>query len=296
MASMSRPIASACWSRRAGALFVVSGFEEASASRASAAWTAGYLAMAAARRRSGFAAALSRPSRRSPPPPKPSTPRHAARTQLDARLPTARDALRRFPLRDVALVVLAFVVLFKFTDAFAGAMTAPFVIDLGFSRNDYATIIKGVGFAATLIGGFAGGYVARALSAGHEPVDRRHPAGGWRILHSLAGARRQRHAWLTFAITVENFTSAIGTVIFVALSVGAVQEPAAHGDAIRAAHRALGGRAHLSFGGGRLYRGATGWAWFFVICASRHSGLALLAWLQARGHFGRSKARSRWDD
>ena len=62
----------------------------------------------------------------------------------------------------MALVVLAFVVLFKFTDALAGAMTAPFVIDLGFSRNEYAAIIKGVGLAATLIGGFAGGYVARA--------------------------------------------------------------------------------------------------------------------------------------
>jgi len=47
-------------------------------------------------------------------------------------------------------------VLYKLCDAFAGAMTAPFVIDLGFSRNDYAAIVKGVGLAATLIGGFAG--------------------------------------------------------------------------------------------------------------------------------------------
>ena len=43
-------------------------------------------------------------------------------------------------------------------------MTAPFVIDLGFTRNDYAAIVKGVGLAATLIGGFAGGYVARRYS------------------------------------------------------------------------------------------------------------------------------------
>ena len=55
-------------------------------------------------------------------------------------------------------------VLFKFTDAFSGTMTAPFVIDLGFSRNDYAAIVKGVGLAATLIGGFAGGFVARRYS------------------------------------------------------------------------------------------------------------------------------------
>ena len=53
--------------------------------------------------------------------------------------------------------------LFKLTDALAGVMTGPFAVKLGFSRNEYATIIKGVGFIATLVGGFAGGYVARSL-------------------------------------------------------------------------------------------------------------------------------------
>src|SRR5258708_11129493 len=62
----------------------------------------------------------------------------------------------------MGFVIPAFVVLFKFTDALAGGMTAPFVIQIGFSRNEYAAIIKGVGLAATLIGGFAGGFIARA--------------------------------------------------------------------------------------------------------------------------------------
>src|SRR5262249_57809611 len=62
----------------------------------------------------------------------------------------------------MAFCVLVFFVLYKLCDAFAGAMTAPFVIDLVFSRNDYAAIVKGVGLAATLIGGFAGGALARA--------------------------------------------------------------------------------------------------------------------------------------
>ena len=78
-----------------------------------------------------------------------------------------------FLTRDMAIVVLVFVVLYKLCDAFAGAMTAPFVIDLGFSRNDYAAIVKGVGLAATLIGGFAGGVRGARLSAGREPLDRR---------------------------------------------------------------------------------------------------------------------------
>jgi len=44
------------------------------------------------------------------------------------------------------------------------ATAAPFVIDLGFTRGEYAAIIKGVGLAALLIGGFAGGFLARACS------------------------------------------------------------------------------------------------------------------------------------
>ena len=115
-----------------------------------------------------------------------------------------------------AWAALAFVVLFKFTDAFSGTMTAPFVIDLGFTRNDYAAIVKGVGLAATLIGGFAGGFVARRYSLAASLW-----IGG--VLQAVANlsfswlALVGVNQWaLAFAITAENFTSAIGTVIFVA--------------------------------------------------------------------------------
>ena len=128
----------------------------------------------------------------------------------------AIGAFRDFLLFDYAVLILAFVVLFKFTDALSGAMTAPFVIDLGFSRNEYAAIIKGVGLAATLLGGFAGGFVARAyplatsLWIGGLLQASANLAFSWQAIvgHDIA--------WLTFAIIAENFTSAIGTVIYVA--------------------------------------------------------------------------------
>ena len=82
--------------------------------------------------------------------------------------------------------------LYKFCDAFAGAMTAPFVIDLGFTRNDYAAIVKGVGLAATLIGGFAGGLVARACPLATSLWIGAHPADGVEPRVRLAGAGRAR--------------------------------------------------------------------------------------------------------
>ena len=128
----------------------------------------------------------------------------------------AFGAFSEFLTRKDAWAVLAFVILFKFTDAFSGTMTAPFVIDLGYTRNDYAAIVKGVGLAATLIGGFAGGFIARAWSL---------PACLWfaGIIQALSNlvfawlATVGVNQWaLAAAITAENFTGAIGTVIFVA--------------------------------------------------------------------------------
>jgi MFS transporter, PAT family, beta-lactamase induction signal transducer AmpG len=137
-----------------------------------------------------------------------------------------------------------------------------------------------------LLGGFAGGYVARAY-----PLAASLWIGG--ILQAAAnlgfawqavvGANA---AWLSFAVTVENFTSAIGTVIFVAYLSALCRNPlhTATQYALLTALSAVG-RTYLSAGAGYI-ADATGWMWFFVICAlSGLPGLALLWWLQVRGHF-----------
>ena len=174
--------------------------------------------------------------------------------------------------------MLAFVVLFKFTDAFAGAMTAPFVIDLGFTRNDYAAIVKGVGLAATLIGGFAGGFVARAIrwrrACGSAASCRRSPTSSFSWL-AIVGVNQ----WaLAFAITAENFTSAIGTVIFVAYLSALCQNPlhTATQYALLTALAAVG-RTYLSSGAGYVAE-ATGWPLFFAICVAGRRSRAWCCW------------------
>jgi PAT family beta-lactamase induction signal transducer AmpG len=198
----------------------------------------------------------------------------------------AVGAFSEFLTREMAFVSLAFVVMFKFTDALAGVMTAPFVYDLGFSPAEYATIIKGVGLAATLIGGFAGGFLARAY-----PLATCLWIGG--LLQAVANLAFSWQAvispsWMTLsiAITSENFTSAIGTVIFVAYLSALCRNPlhTATQYALLTALAAFG-RTYLSSGAGFL-AAAAGWAWFFAICTmAALPGLVLLAWLQHRGHF-----------
>jgi len=188
--------------------------------------------------------------------------------------------------RKDALLVLAFVVLYKLTDAFSGSMTASFVIDIGFSKVDYAAIVKGVGLAATLIGGFAGGYVARRYSLAASLW-----IGG--VLQALSNlvfcwlAYVGVNQWaLAVAITAENFTGAIGTVIFVAYLSALCQNPlhTATQYALLTALAAVG-RTYLSAGSGYVAE-ATGWPMFFVISTVvAVPSLILLAWLQRRGHF-----------
>ena len=268
----------------AGALFLVSGFEGLGFDKQGA-WTAGYLVMAALAG-IGILTVLvaSEPAKSAAVTADHAA--HAAESPIRRVFGAAYRAFADFLARDMVVAVLVFVVLYKFCDAFAGTMTAPFVIDLGFTRNDYAAIVKGVGFAATLLGGFAGGVLAL-----------RYPlaASLW-IGAILQIASNLPFAWLamvgpdhwalTAAIIAENFTGAIGTVIFVAYLSALCQSPlhTATQFALLTALAAIG-RTYLSASAGFVAE-ATGWPGFFVLSAAVGiPSLFLLAWLQARGHF-----------
>jgi MFS transporter, PAT family, beta-lactamase induction signal transducer AmpG len=271
----------------AGALFLVSAIEAYGFDK-QAAWRLGYFAMASLVL-IGTATALvaTEPERSAQ-----AEAAHASRKPLARVAETALGAFKDFLGHELAFAMLAFVVLFKFTDALSGAMTAPFVIDLGFTRNEYAAIVKGVGLAALLLGGFAGGFIARAL-----PLAASLWIGG--ILQAVANLAFSALAMvgtnttmLAAAIIAENFTSAIGTVMFVAYLSALCQNPlhTATQYALLTALAAVG-RTYLSSGAGFIAE-STGWVWFFVICMlAGIPSLLLLAWLQRRGHFKRLEPR-----
>jgi MFS transporter, PAT family, beta-lactamase induction signal transducer AmpG len=268
-----------------GALRLVTQFEHVGFGK-NPAWTAGYIVMAGCVAFGIVTTLLASEPEKSAA----AKAEHAAHVRENPVVRVARAALAAFMeflTRDFAIAILLFVVLFKFTDALAGVMTAPFVIKSGFTRDQYGDIVKFYGFIATLVGGFAGGFVAQRL--------RLAPSlwiGG--ILQavanlgftSLASIGHADVTALIIAITLENFTSAIGTVIFVAYVSALCNNPlhTATQYALLTALAAVG-RTYLSVGAGYVVD-ATGWAWFFAICAlAAIPSLLLLAWLQQSGHF-----------
>ncbi len=265
----------------AGALFLVTGFEYAGLSRLDA-WMASFSAMAALVLIGIVTVLLAREPDQSAKADAVTREEPSIRRVAEAAL----GAFTEFLTRRDAVAVLVFVMLFKFTDAFSGAMTVPFIIDIGFTRNDYAIIVKGVGLAATLIGGFAGGFLARAC-----PLVACLWIGG--LLQAISNltftwlALIGPQQWaLTVAVTIEQFTGAIGTVIFVAYLSALCNNPL-HTATQYALLTALAsvGRIYLSSGAGYVAE-ATGWPLFFIVSVLVAApSLVLLIWLQQRGHF-----------
>ncbi|HET9902471.1 MAG TPA: MFS transporter [Xanthobacteraceae bacterium] len=264
----------------AGVILLVAWLERFGTARESV-WMWGYVA-AAAMLAVGIAATL---AAREPEPPQ-SRDAGLGEKPLRRLATTAYGAFQEFLSREAAIPVLLFVLLYKFCDAFAGVLTAPFVIAIGFDKAAYAGIVKGVGFAAALAGGFAGGLVARTV-----PLTAALWCGallqmGSNLMFAWQAWMGVNYAALTATIVVENFTGGIGTVIFVAY-LSALCADRAHTATQYALLTALTavGRTVLASGGGYVAE-AIGWLLFFIATAlSALPSLALLAWLQGRGHF-----------
>jgi PAT family beta-lactamase induction signal transducer AmpG len=198
----------------------------------------------------------------------------------------AYDAFADFLSKKDALLILLFVILYKLTDTFAGVMTGPFVLDIGFDKASYAAIIKGVGLIAALAGGVAGGVLARAM-----PLSRALLVAG--ILQAIANFTFSWQAWigvnhaaLALAISTENFTSAIGTVVFIAYLSALCTSPAhtATQFALLTAVASFGRTTLASITG--FVAAATGWVVFFALCAAAAiPGLLILWILIKRGNF-----------
>jgi MFS transporter, PAT family, beta-lactamase induction signal transducer AmpG len=210
---------------------------------------------------------------------------------------TAFVAFADFLSKPSASLILLFVIAFKLCDTFAGVMTGPFVLSIGFDKASYAAIVKGVGLFAVLAGGFVGGVIARAM-----PLSRAlWVAATLQMLSNLVFSWQAwvgvNHAALTFTISVENFTGGIGTVIFVAYLSALCTSPAhtATQFALLTALAAVGRTTLSSLSG--FVAETTGWMIFFALTAIAAIPSLFLLWLlQARGAFAAIDRREKRDE
>ena len=123
--------------------------------------------------------------------------------------------LRNFSERKNWMSILFFIVLFKLADAFVGNLTLPFLLEIGYTKIEIATILKTFGLFAVLVGVYAGGFLSKKIGI-HKAL--------WlaTILQAVSNfsfiylvVTEKTISSLYAIVFIENFCGGIGDVIFV---------------------------------------------------------------------------------
>jgi PAT family beta-lactamase induction signal transducer AmpG len=113
-------------------------------------------------------------------------------------------------------VILAFILLFKFSDAFLGVMAYPFYFQIGFTYGQVATASAIFGKFATLLGVFVGGLVVKRYG-----ILKSLLIGGLlqmvsNLMYSIQAAIGPDFRFFFLTITIENVSGGMGSAAFVA--------------------------------------------------------------------------------
>ncbi len=126
------------------------------------------------------------------------------------------DPVLDFFKRQNWYLIFPFIILFKLCDAFAGSLTLPFLVEIGFSKFEIAAIVKTFGLFATLSGALLGGILVKKIGM----IRSLWIAAILQALSNLAFAYQALIGYnptsLYFVIFIENFSGGIGDAVFVA--------------------------------------------------------------------------------
>jgi PAT family beta-lactamase induction signal transducer AmpG len=126
------------------------------------------------------------------------------------------DPFKDFSNHEHWLIILAFIVCFKLSDAFAGSLNLPFLLEIGFSKIEIASIVKTFGLFATLFGVFIGGVLVKKIGINKSLwIAAIMQALSNLAFSYLAQIGPNREA-LYVVIFVENLSGGIGDAVFVA--------------------------------------------------------------------------------
>jgi PAT family beta-lactamase induction signal transducer AmpG len=103
------------------------------------------------------------------------------------------------------IVVLVFIVLYKYSDSLAGSMTTPFLLKTGFTQQEIGVVLGGAGLIAIIVGSIAGGAVIARFGINK-------PLWIFAVIQALSNLTYyglslagKNHGYMVFAVVVENF-------------------------------------------------------------------------------------------
>lgn len=126
------------------------------------------------------------------------------------------DPLTDFFGRSKAFEVLGFVVLYKIGDVMALSLATPFLMEIGFAKQEIGAVNKGLGLVATILGGLIGGAFMKSL--GHKKSLLYFGSVQAITIVTFAGLAilGKNYLMLLIAVGLENLGSGMGTAAYVA--------------------------------------------------------------------------------
>ena len=180
--------------------------------------------------------------------------------------------------RPGALLILAFVMLYKLGDLLALQMIIPFLLDLDFSKTEVGVIQNGLGMAATIVGCAIGGVLADRIGVRKSLIAFGILQAGANVGYLALAISGPDRTALMAAIGIDNVCNGLGTAAFVAFLMSLCDRRfSATQYALLTSASGLLGRL-LSASSGSLAVGV-GWTWFFGLTMfAALPALALMLW------------------
>ena len=104
-----------------------------------------------------------------------------------------------------AVLVLVFIVVYKYSDSLAGSMTTPFLLQAGFSQSEVGAVFLGVGVIATIAGVVVGGAVMGKVGINRALWLFVVFQGLSNLTYYGLSLSGKNHAFMVAAIITENF-------------------------------------------------------------------------------------------
>ena len=195
----------------AGALWIAARAEVPDlASYQPGAWRVAYLTMAVSMLL-GVATVLLSPEPAARPMP---TSRNAAEWLKSALVEPFADFLHRYGKQ--AILILALIAVYRISDVVMGIMANPFYVDMGYTKDEVASVTKIYGVVMTLVGAFAGGALALRFGVMRVLMLGAALSAASNLLFAWLGTRGHDVTALIFVISADNLSSGIASAAFIA--------------------------------------------------------------------------------
>ncbi|MBB5517636.1 AmpG family muropeptide MFS transporter [Amphiplicatus metriothermophilus] len=174
------------------------------------------------------------------------------------------DFLKRYG--GAAVVILAFIALFRIPDFVMGYMTGPLYVDLGYDKTEIGVIRSGAGMIATMLGVFLGGVLLLRVSFMPALLIGVAAQSATNLLYSWLSLMPAKSLYLAIAVVVDNIAYGMaGTILIAYMSSLTNAAFTATQYALFSSFYALPGKFVGGFSGFMV--DAMGYAWFFALTA-----------------------------